>query len=188
MQENSGGKQRRTSEQDAQILPLTGAVVEEGLREEAVYQQSEGEQSTRNSQLNRHVPRERLPSKKNNFWKRKELIYSFVAGFILICGLFVFYYSTDQQCMCWNGERYIQVDCKANATMKNVLVLDVNELQHFQKITRQDTLSSADIGKVWYSKINNEVEFFTNHGFHPIHRHKPLKAATAYMIKNYAKN
>lgn len=35
-------------------------------------------------------------------------------------------------------------------------------------LENKDTLSMEDIGKIWYSKIGNEVEFFTSSGNHPV--------------------
>jgi hypothetical protein len=39
---------------------------------------------------------------------------------------------------------------------------------YFRRITRPDTLNSENsMGRVWYDKSNNHVEFFTSFGRHP---------------------
>ncbi|MEJ5090425.1 hypothetical protein [Sphingobacterium faecium] len=49
-----------------------------------------------------------------------------------------------------------------------VIARDQNRLENFQKINSKDTSSMEDVGKIWYSKIANEVEFFTSPGNHPV--------------------
>jgi len=51
-----------------------------------------------------------------------------------------------------------------------------------------DTLTKNSLGKVWYSKIDGKVEFFTSAGFHPVHIDRRLKPLTDYMIKKYVYN
>ncbi|MNN94928.1 hypothetical protein D3C81_2136440 [compost metagenome] len=67
-----------------------------------------------------------------------------------------------------------------------VIALDQNKLENFQKINSKDTLGMEDVGKVWYSKIGNEVEFFTSSGKHPVHINRSLKAATEHIITTWA--
>jgi len=50
-----------------------------------------------------------------------------------------------------------------------------------------DLSPKTDKNKVWYSKIDSEVEFFTKPGFHPLHKDKPLKPATSYIIEKYSR-
>lgn len=104
---------------------------------------------------------------------------------ILIVSLMAYSY-TPKDCMSWNGERYIAVDCQDKTQRYLVLGLDEDKLDDFQKINRIDTLGAKDVGHIWYSKINHEIEFFTAPGFHPVHQHRSLKAATAYIFETYA--
>src|SRR5690606_39627916 len=73
-----------------------------------------------------------------------------------------------EECMCWNGEKYIPVDCQDKTQPYQVIGLDQDKLEHFRKITKPDTLGIKDIGNIWYSKMDNEVEFFTVQGDHPV--------------------
>lgn len=118
--------------------------------------------------------------------KHNKLLYAGV-GLVIVTVLFAVYnIFTPADCMCWNGERYVEVDCQDKGQPYQVIGLDKNKLVHFQKITRPDTLNHDDVGKVWYSKINNEVEFFTYPGHHPVEYGRSLKAATEHIINRYA--
>lgn len=90
------------------------------------------------------------------------------------------------ECMYWNEDRYAAADCQEKISGANMIARDENLLKHFRKIMRPDTLTSDHVNKVWYSKIDNVVEFFTLPGFHPIHQDRSLKAATAHIIEQYA--
>lgn len=98
------------------------------------------------------------------------------------------YLMTKKDCMCWNGEKYVEVNCKDKQHANPVIALDPEKLNYFQKIMRPDTLSYKDIGRIWYSRINHEVEFFTGAGHHPVHSSRSLKALTATIIQNRVLN
>ncbi|PRD45005.1 hypothetical protein [Sphingobacterium haloxyli] len=118
--------------------------------------------------------------------KNNKLLYTGI-GLAVVTVLFVVYnIFTSANCMCWNGERYVEVDCQDKGQPYQVIGLDKNKLVHFQKITRPDTLNHENARQVWYSKINNEVEFFTYPGHHPVEYGRSLKAATEYIIDRYA--
>ena len=121
--------------------------------------------------------------KKSN---HKTIIYA-LAGLTIIFLCSVIYYNMDTaDCMCWNGEQYVEIDCQDSTQSYQIVGLNKNKLMHFRKITRQDTLNLEDVGKVWYSKIDKRIEFFTYPGHHPVHHEKSLKAATKHIIENYA--
>lgn len=91
-----------------------------------------------------------------------------------------------KQCMYWQEHRYVAIRCSANEPPGALLIaLDQERLQGFKKIMRPDTLSLAHVNKVWYSKINNTVEFFTAPGFHPVHLDRALKVASKHIIEQY---
>lgn len=98
------------------------------------------------------------------------------------------YLIKEKQCMCWVEDRYVKVSCKDTTMPSKIIALNEEKLYHFKKIVQPDTLTIDDVNKVWYSKINNQVEFFTGPGMHPIHHHRSLKAATRHIIDLYAGN
>lgn len=123
-----------------------------------------------------------------NWLKEKKHQLFIAAPATLVLSLSSGYFMTKKDCMCWNGEKYVEVNCKDKQHANSVIALDIEKLNSFQKIMREDTLSNKDIGKIWYSKINHEVEFFTNAGHHPVHNNRSLRAATAHIIQNYVLN
>jgi len=127
-------------------------------------------------------------SKIINWLKEKKHQLFIAAPATLVLSLSSGYFMTKKDCMCWNGEKYVEVNCKDKQHANSVIALDIEKLNSFQKIMREDTLSNKDIGKIWYSKINHEVEFFTNAGHHPVHNNRSLRAATAHIIQNYVLN
>lgn len=126
------------------------------------------------------------PEKRSFFEKNKyTLRFTGIASLIIVI-FFTVHYLTPEDCMCWNGERYIQVDCQDQTQRYQVVGLDKVKLEHFRKITRPDTLGLKDMGNIWYSKIDNEIEFFTAPGYHPIQPRRSLKATTKYIFETYA--
>lgn len=89
-------------------------------------------------------------------------------------------------CMYWNDFKFIEIDCQETPLNKIVRGTDKSLLINFKKITRTDTLTEDHEDKVWYSKINNRVEFFTMPGTHPEKLDRHLKPATKYILKKYA--
>ena len=91
-----------------------------------------------------------------------------------------------KECMYWNGEIYVEVFCGEKIEGAEVLGLN-EEAKLMRKITRPDTLTEENsLGKVWYDKSNNHVEFFTHYGKHP-ENGKTLKEVTSHILEKYAK-
>ena len=91
-----------------------------------------------------------------------------------------------KECMYWNGEIYVEVFCGEKIEGTEVLGLN-EEAKLLRKITRPDTLTEENsLGKVWYDKSNNHVEFFTHYGKHP-ENGKTLKEVTSHILEKYAK-
>jgi hypothetical protein len=66
-----------------------------------------------------------------------------------------------------------------------VIALDVEKLNHLMRITEPDTLTEHSLGKIWYSKINGNVEFFTAEGFHPEYPDRKLRPVTPSILAKY---
>ncbi|CAI8859037.1 hypothetical protein [Chryseobacterium sp. IT-36CA2] len=93
----------------------------------------------------------------------------------------------DKKYMYWNGERYIATDENFIGPTYQSIAMDKDLFNHFKKITRPDTLTLGNSSrKVWCSKYNNEVNFFTMDGVNP-DNNKELKLATDHMINTYGK-
>lgn len=88
-------------------------------------------------------------------------------------------------CMYWDSDHYELVACDKKMPGILVIASDNNMLRNFKKITKEDTITAAALGHVWYSKINNLVEYFTADGYHPVQIHYHLKPLTQYMIAHH---
>lgn len=92
----------------------------------------------------------------------------------------------EKKYMYWNGERYIGTDSSYISPGINVVAMNTLKLQHFRKIMRKDTLTDVNaLGKIWYSKYNNEVEFFTDDGIDPDNG-RELRRVSPLIIYKYA--
>ncbi len=111
----------------------------------------------------------------------------FITGLVLfiisIAGYWI--YENTDHCMYWADDHYEAVSC--NQQINNALIIPADNLRlrYFKKITRPDTISIKALGHIWYSKINNDIEFFTSDGHHPVQLQYQLKPLTKYMIEKH---
>jgi len=93
---------------------------------------------------------------------------------------------SQPQCMYWDKSEYKQVDCQdKNPIYNHKISFDDEKITYFKRIERKDTLTTENAGKVWYSKYNGVVEFFTDDGVDP-NNGRELRKATEYIIDKYA--
>lgn len=68
----------------------------------------------------------------------------------------------EKKCMYWNDSVYTATACEDKTLYRNIVPIDSLDLKNFKKITKPDTLTPENaLGKIWYSKRWNNVEFFT---------------------------
>lgn len=91
-----------------------------------------------------------------------------------------------KSCMYWADYQFVAAGCDMRKDGTALVARDDYKIRHFKKIMHPDTLDIHHVNQVWYSKINNDVEFFSAPGFHPIHKERALKAATALILEKYA--
>lgn len=90
----------------------------------------------------------------------------------------------NKECMYWDGDKYIAIYCDENLDNFHIEQINLDKLK-LKKILQPDTLTSKNaLGKVWYDKSNNNVEFFTYHGLNPSNN-KTLKEVTPYILEKY---
>jgi len=124
--------------------------------------------------------------------QKKNKLAWYLAGVALLAGLAAYFainqpQCLDKQCMYWASDRYVAICCEERLPGANIVAIRPYELEHFRRITQPDTLTVQHANKVWYSKIDNTVEFFTAPATqHPVHQDRLLKPATAYILEKYA--
>lgn len=94
--------------------------------------------------------------------------------------------ATDKPYMYWDKDRYMATDSSSLHSHAEVVPMHSYSFINMKKIMRPDTLTVDNaMGKVWYDKSNNHVEFFTSLGKHP-ENGKALKDVTEYILETYA--
>jgi hypothetical protein len=88
-------------------------------------------------------------------------------------------------CMYWAADHFQPIPCNQKIPNTLVVALDTVRVKNFKKITRPDTITHLAKGYVWYSKIDNKIEFFTAGGEHPIVINHRLKPISDYIINKY---
>lgn len=88
-------------------------------------------------------------------------------------------------CMYWMDDHYEPVACNRKIPNTIILALDSMKVKNFKKITTPDTISYMALGRVWYSKIDGQIEYFTSSGVHPVKFNHRLKPITIYIIDKY---
>lgn len=126
--------------------------------------------------------------------KRSALVIIVLLIFAL--GLAVYFFSQITgakiaKCMVWVKMEYQQVDCNTSLQPEyeaDIMPFDANKLKNFKKLNVTITTDFFDevTNKplVWYVKNNNEIEYFSSPGLHPI-TGKTLRAITPYIINKY---
>ncbi len=134
-----------------------------------------------------------LPSKKNNFFEKiklqrnKVIAGSGIATILASVGLFLNSINQNSSCMIWKENHYEEIECEETSPQMNAVPYNEIVFQ-LKKITKPDTLNFENaLDKVWYTKKNGEVEFYTNYGLHP-ENGKTLKPVTKYILTKYVLN
>jgi hypothetical protein len=95
------------------------------------------------------------------------------------------YGNAIEGCMYWNGEQYVQVTCDDTTAGRLLWPLKPDKLKEFRRITREDTITEKSIRKVYYLKLNGNIEYYTASGNHPIDPTRKLRPLSEYMYKKY---
>lgn len=77
--------------------------------------------------------------------------------------------------MYWNGDQYVPVSCNEDPNDRIFLPLDVKKMKNFQRITRKDTITKRSVGKIFYIKNNNTIEYYTYSGNYPADLNRYVK-------------
>lgn len=91
----------------------------------------------------------------------------------------------EQACMYWSFDHYEPVSCNKKMGDIMVIALDTVKQKYFKKIMKEDTITYNSIGKLWYIKINNKLEYYTARGKHPLNPTLILKPITAHIIDTW---
>lgn len=130
------------------------------------------------------------PGQKNDWilgipLKFKKTITAFFAVLIVLSCSYIYYEMSEHQCMYWDGEKYQSIAYDQKVEGAVIVALDTFRLAHLKKITSHSLITPNDIGKVYYSKTDGKVEFYTSGGDNPEDSCKRLLPMTEYIFKKY---
>lgn len=88
-------------------------------------------------------------------------------------------------CVVWNDDHYEPAACSSRASVLGSFGVDTGTVRKLRRITMPDTITRNSIKRLWYTKIDGQIEYFTAPGFHPSHPDRVLKPLTIYMYNKY---
>ncbi|WP_316838598.1 hypothetical protein [Pedobacter gandavensis] len=109
-------------------------------------------------------------------------------AFVAISGAIIIWNTIlKSECMYWDGDRYQYTDCDKNLGYGTIILdMDPHKYAHLKRITKPSQIRISDVGKVHYSKMNNEVLFYTTGGENPVDTARRLLPMTPYIYWKYA--
>ncbi len=116
---------------------------------------------------------------------RKKAVIILSIPVILFLGTYFIWQHQKSGCMYWTGDHYEEVPCNEEPKGRLILPLNEEKMNGFRKITRKDTITDWSIGKVYYIKNNNTIEYYTGGGNHPVNITDTLKVLSRYMFEKY---
>jgi len=90
-----------------------------------------------------------------------------------------------EKCMYWKDDHYEPISCSQRIDGAMIIALDSSRLTKFKRITRPDTITKKDIGKVWYIKIKKHLEYYTDSGYYPLDPKLRVRPITDLIIDKY---
>lgn len=96
--------------------------------------------------------------------------------------------NTNTNCMYWAGDHYESVPCNEEANGRLILPLNRKRMEQFKRITREDTITWRSIGKIYYIKDSNKIEYYTEGGRYPEDVNRSLKKLSRYIFEKDSVN
>ncbi|MBB2147591.1 hypothetical protein [Pedobacter gandavensis] len=107
-------------------------------------------------------------------------------AFLTLSGSYFIYEMKKPKCMYWDGDQYRYISCEERKDYGTIILpVDSFKYAHLKRIKKRSEIRRSDIGKVHYSKINNEVEFYTVNSENPTDTTRKLLPMSAYIYYKY---
>ena len=106
-------------------------------------------------------------------------------GWFLISKKTVKHYSGHEDCMIWNDDHYQPINCTDRSTAAPHYPIKPEQVDHFKRITRPDTLTYKSVRKIWYSNYKGKMEFYTDSGANPLDTNFRVLPVTTHIFEKY---
>ena len=185
-----------------EMTSLTVQTQEELAHAPAVNKPEEAEENLStpeptNAAVDRLSGSERMAEGEN----RKRVVWKWAASLIVLVVVAALSYFSGRQewtlgsrypssggCMRWVNDHFEETPCGNIQSETPVLELDAKRLQSFRRVFHPETLSKKQLKALWYINRNNDREYYTGGGSHPVDTLKDLNRMSDYMIGRYFPN
>lgn len=108
-----------------------------------------------------------------------------ITGTVLSGGIYMIMSGKETTgCMYWTGDHYEKISCNEKPNGRNIVQFDDDQFE-IQKINRQDTINEQHIGKLYYIKEKNEIQYFTRAGQYPEDMKRELQKLSQLIFNKY---
>lgn len=121
-------------------------------------------------------------------WTRKTVKggrATYIIALLIVIGVIIYYTFTKPRYMYWNGNEYKPLAYYQDKEGLIIIKLDTFRLRHLKKITDLKLITRNSIGKVHYSSIRKEYQFYTIGGENPDDTARRLLPMTEYIYRKY---
>ena len=95
----------------------------------------------------------------------------------------------SRQCMIWSRDSFERVSCDSPGVPGLVLPFDESRFWNLHRITRPDTLTVRQVGKVWYRKRGRDsLDLYTAGGQDPVNPGADLRRLSLYMFNKHLRD
>jgi hypothetical protein len=101
---------------------------------------------------------------------------------LAIIGIIYWLYPKNSGCMYWDNYHYVATSCNVPRPDTPLIALDEARLRSFTRIKNIDTITENSVGKLWWVRVNGQIEIYKEGGKHPLYPDKELKKVTDYVV------
>ena len=164
------------------VSALQDDVPEKKTGESAPGLQEEQGEDTWENENEEHIPPDAVSNDEVKNKKSKRAVGIFL---ILICigGLYgLASWNSSSGCVYWAGDHYEKVACDEDPNGRLIIPMSEKKRKSFRMISREDTITERSIGKLYYIKDSNRIEYYTEGGSYPEDLKRSLKKLSRYIF------
>jgi hypothetical protein len=123
----------------------------------------------------------------NSFTSSRALIALLI---LVVCSgaVYTMMEKASNGCMYWASDHYEKVLCNDATAGRLVLPLNEKKMKELKRITMPDTITERSIGKLFYIKDSNKIEYYTAGGFYPENVNRSLKKLSRNIFEKDSVN